>query len=149
MQSSAPRAQQIGVQNYATTGPISEGSRDRSLGSLKKDAKMKGYDCTSHPGTYPQATLRDAGRPFNIRHTWILLFGCDPMTSRKSGPDQHRVMCPFHSERNPSCDVSLSKNVFICRSCNARGGTLDAVICGGRATTHSEAAQWLRDRGAL
>ena len=110
---------------------------------------MKGYDGTSHPYPCPQITLRDAHRPFSIRRTWILLFGCDPVTGRKSGPDQRRVLCPFHSERNPSCDVSLSKNAFICRSCNARGGTLDVVIRSRRATTRSEAAQWLRDHGAL
>jgi hypothetical protein len=110
---------------------------------------MKGYDCTSHPYPQRRVTLRDARRPLSIRLAWIVLFGCDPVTARKSGPDQHRVMCPFHSERNPSCDVSLAKNAFICRSCNTRGGTLDAVIRGGRATTRSEAAQWLRDRGAL
>lgn len=85
----------------------------------------------------------------DIRQTWIFCFWDDPATHKKSGLNQYSVLCPFHAERHPSCDVSLEKNVFICRSCGAKGGALDTIILAGYAQTRSEAAKWLEARGAL
>jgi hypothetical protein len=31
------------------------------------------------------------------------------------------VLCPFHTEKTPSCVVSLTRNVFVCLSCGASG----------------------------
>jgi CHC2-type zinc finger protein len=86
---------------------------------------------------------------YDIRKAWRVVFGADPIDGRKSGPSQHRVLCPFHEEHEPSCDVSLSKNAFLCRSCGAKGGVLDVPICAGYVRSQAEAAKWLERVGAL
>ena len=83
----------------------------------------------------------------DIRTAWKLLFGDDPVAGKRSAPEQHTVLCPFHRERNPSCDVHFGKNVFACRSCGAAGGVLDLVVQAGDAGDHAEAGRWLRARG--
>jgi hypothetical protein len=105
---------------------------------------------TSLPG-HRSNTLSTCPRPgtLDIRHVWWFAFGEDITQSKKSGADQYRTLCPFHSERNPSCDVSTRKNVFFCRSCGACGGTLDVIVRAGFAETRTEAAAWLKERGAL
>jgi CHC2 zinc finger len=90
-----------------------------------------------------------SSQSFDVRRAWSLAFGYDIVSKKKSGPDMYRTLCPFHDERNASCDVSLSKNSFICRSCGAHGGTLDVIVRAGYATDRRDAAQWLKDRGAL
>ena len=82
-----------------------------------------------------------------IDRVWQAVFGETVATKRRTGPDQYRVLCPFHVERHPSCDVSLAKNTFICRSCGAAGGYLDLVIRAGNASTRAEAARWLERHG--
>lgn len=82
-----------------------------------------------------------------IREVWQAAFGEDVTTKPKSGPDQHRVLCPFHHERNPSCDVSIRKDAFICRSCGKKGGYLDVVVLAGYADTRASAARWLENHG--
>ena len=82
-----------------------------------------------------------------IERVWFATFGESIGSKKKSGPGQVRVLCPFHQERNPSCDVSLEKNVFVCRSCGASGGYLDVPILAGNARDRREAAQWLERRG--
>jgi DNA primase len=83
----------------------------------------------------------------DIRRIWLAVFGDDPAASRKIGHDQHRVICPWHNESRPSCDISFAKNVFCCRSCGAAGGALSVVTRAGYADTNAEAVQWLRDHG--
>ena len=41
----------------------------------------------------------------------------------RDSDEEYRVTCPNpqHDDRNPSCSVNVRKNVFICRSCGAKG----------------------------
>lgn len=82
-----------------------------------------------------------------IREVWQAVFGQDVTSARRSGPNQFRVLCPFHHESNPSCDVNLEKDVFLCRSSCGGGGYLDVVIRAGNARDRREAREWLRARG--
>ena len=80
-----------------------------------------------------------------IADVWLLAFG---ETLHPNGKPNIRVTCPFHSpDRHPSCDVSLAKDAFCCRSCGASGGYLDVVVRAGLADTRHEAAKWLERRG--
>lgn len=40
---------------------------------------------------------------------------------RPSGPDNIIALCPFHEESQPSFAMSLSKGLYICYSCGAKG----------------------------
>lgn len=82
-----------------------------------------------------------------IERVWFAVFGESIATKRQTGPKQFRVLCPFHREHHPSCDVSLLKNTFFCRSCGASGGYLDVVIRAGNADNRREAAAWLKNHG--
>jgi hypothetical protein len=82
-----------------------------------------------------------------IEQVWLAVFGERLSEKKRSAPDQARVVCPFHADHSPSCDVNLAKNVFFCRSCGAKGGYLDVVIRAGFASTRREAATWLQRRG--
>lgn len=62
-----------------------------------------------------------------IARVWRALYGDDVTDGTRSAPDQYRVTCPFHHDRNPSCDVSTRKDTFVCRSCGAGGGVCDLV----------------------
>lgn len=85
--------------------------------------------------------------PLDIRAVWLASFGEDVAVARRSGVQQHRVRCPFHTESRASCDVSLEKHVFYCRSCGASGGALDVVVLAGYAPTRAAAVTWLRQHG--
>jgi hypothetical protein len=82
-----------------------------------------------------------------IREVWMAVHGDDPTVGALSASEQHRVVCPYHFEKNPSCDVSISKNAFKCRACPAEGGVLDVVVLAGEARTRAEAITWLASRG--
>jgi DNA primase len=83
----------------------------------------------------------------DIQKVWFAAFGEDLKTKRKTGPDQYRVLCPFHDEREASCDVNLRKHVFACRSCGATGGAIDVIVLGMRLSNRTEAAKWLKRVG--
>jgi hypothetical protein len=83
----------------------------------------------------------------NIEDAWYAVFGERLSDKRKSGPGQVRVLCPFHKEHNASCDVSLTKGAFCCRSCGASGGVLDLVVREGLAPDRRTAAAWLKAKG--
>ena len=82
-----------------------------------------------------------------IERVWFAVFGESLADKRRSGPKQVRVICPFHQDRSPSCDVSLAKDAFFCRSCGAAGGYLDVVVKAGLADSRRDAAAWLERRG--
>ena len=82
-----------------------------------------------------------------IAEVWQLAFGESLNGKRPSGPNQVRVVCPFHADHSPSCDVSLTKDAFCCRSCGASGGYLDVIIKAGYVTSRREARDWLERRG--
>lgn len=84
-----------------------------------------------------------------IRRIWQALWNEDITSRRQTGKNQYRTTCPFHEDSHPSCDVDLDKNVFLCRSCKAKGGFLDAIILAGYARNRDEAKQWLYTRGIL
>lgn len=45
--------------------------------------------------------------------------------TKANGQDQVKIHCPFHDDSNPSCGVNLSKKLFQCWSCKAKGNVLD------------------------
>lgn len=47
----------------------------------------------------------------------------------KSGADQFKCLCPFHSEKTPSCSIDEKKKLFFCHGCHAKGSIID-LICG-------------------
>jgi len=46
---------------------------------------------------------------------------------RPNGQDQVKICCPFHDDHKPSCGLNLTKGVFNCFSCQAKGNILDFV----------------------
>lgn len=44
---------------------------------------------------------------------------------KANGKHQVKVHCPFHDDGNPSCGINLTKKVFHCFSCHAKGNILD------------------------
>ena len=82
-----------------------------------------------------------------IEKVWFSLYREDIKTKKTSGPSQYRVLCPFHRESNPSLDISLAKDAFICRSCGASGGYLDLIIREGLADNRCDAMRWIEERG--
>lgn len=63
----------------------------------------------------------------SIARVWRALYNEDVTTGRRSAPMQYKVVCPFHADKHPSCDVNVDKNVFYCRSCGANGGVFALV----------------------
>lgn len=47
--------------------------------------------------------------------------------TKPNGKEQVKVHCPFHDDGNPSCGINLTKKVFHCFSCQAKGNVLDFV----------------------
>ena len=43
-------------------------------------------------------------------------------------PGQHKALCPFHEDTNPSLKVNAEKNIFHCFACGAKGNILDFVM---------------------
>ncbi len=84
-----------------------------------------------------------------IRDVWRAVYGDDVTTGHRLPNEQYRVLCPFHAERNASCDVSLPKNTYLCRSCGASGGALSLVVAAGNAETHTAAIDWLESHGVV
>ena len=41
---------------------------------------------------------------------------------------RHKSLCPFHADRHPSLSYSVSKNIYHCFVCGAKGGTIDLVM---------------------
>ncbi len=64
----------------------------------------------------------------------------DPQ-ARFTSADEVRVRCPSpeHNDRSPSCDVNLTKRVFVCRSCGASGTLSKALFWCGAPKEHLHA----------
>ena len=41
---------------------------------------------------------------------------------------RHKSLCPFHADEHPSLSYSVSKNIYHCFVCGAKGGTIDLVM---------------------
>ena len=41
---------------------------------------------------------------------------------------RHKSLCPFHADKHPSLSYSVSKNIYHCFVCGAKGGTIDLVM---------------------
>ena len=41
---------------------------------------------------------------------------------------RHKSLCPFHTDEHPSLSYSVSKNIYHCFVCGAKGGTIDLVM---------------------
>ena len=41
---------------------------------------------------------------------------------------RHKSLCPFHDDEHPSLSYSVSKNIYHCFVCGAKGGTIDLVM---------------------
>lgn len=82
-----------------------------------------------------------------IREVWKAVWGDDVTVAKRSAANQHRVRCPYHDDRSPSCDVNLAKNTFYCRSCEAQGGLAEVVIRAGNAHTRAQAFDWIKAHG--
>lgn len=54
------------------------------------------------------------------------LFEQDGHKLIKSGKN-HKTLCPFHSERTPSCTIYLESNSFHCFGCSARGDSISYI----------------------
>lgn len=54
----------------------------------------------------------------------------------------HVCLCPWHSERTPSCHISDAKGVYLCRACGAAGDVFNAVMQ-LRSSTFVEAVEYL------
>lgn len=46
-------------------------------------------------------------------------------TFKKHGKDGYTCLCPFHTEKTPSCVISPAKNLYHCFGCGAAGSVLD------------------------
>lgn len=59
-----------------------------------------------------------------------------------------RVHCPArnHPDNHASCDLDCGKNLWICRSCNAKGGILDLPVAAALAKDRASAARWFEDK---
>lgn len=78
-----------------------------------------------------------------IRDVWRLLYGEDVTGGTKVTAEQYRLRCPFHADQHPSCDVSLAKDTWFCRSCGIGGGKLD-LVQRELGVSHDRAGAWLR-----
>jgi len=65
--------------------------------------------------------------------------------ARLSG-DEWTLLCPFHGEESPSCNVNAQNGLFHCKACGAHGDQI-AYIAHVRHLTPLEAAQWIKDHG--
>lgn len=62
-----------------------------------------------------------------ISKVWEALF-CERIEhAKKVTPGQVRVLCPFHRDTNPSMDVHLEKDQWLCRACGEGGGIVRLV----------------------
>ena len=66
----------------------------------------------------------------------------------RRGKDELLGSCPFHEDGTPSLSVSVSKNLFHCFGCEARGGVIDWVMK-REGVSFRHAVELLRDGAPL
>lgn len=69
-------------------------------------------------------------RDFPIDLVYDAVSGYDSRTATKPRPGRNelRVLCPSHGDTDPSCDLDLDRNIWVCRVCSAGGDVIDLVI---------------------
>ena len=82
-------------------------------------------------------------RRIPIADVWRVLYAEELDGKAEVTPGQVRVRCPFHNDRRPSCDVHLTKNTFLCRSCGSGGGIV-TLICRELNVSADSARAWLK-----
>jgi DNA primase len=85
----------------------------------------------------------NGGAGVSIRDVWRVLYGEDVVHGRRIGAQQYRVRCPFHADSNPSCDVSLAKDTWICRA-GCGGGGCVGLVERELGVSPERAGAWLR-----
>ena len=67
---------------------------------------------------------------------------------RKSGNEQY-FLCPCHEDHDPSLQINVDKNCWLCGPCGAKGNAwaLVAFLIGCDPSDKQEIAPWLRDHG--
>ena len=90
---------------------------------------------------YPQEVIQKVRESSDILGLFEKLADCTP---QKSGPATFKVLCPFHAERTPSCNITPSIGRFKCFGCQASGDVIDFVMeqCG---YTFTEAIEYLAE----
>src|SRR5690606_12563186 len=68
--------------------------------------------------------VRDLVRSANPLQEVLESYGVD---LKPSGADSLKALCPFHVEHTPSFGLSLSKQVYFCYGCKAKGDVFRLV----------------------
>lgn len=66
--------------------------------------------------------------------------------------DDRRGFClavAHNDVNNPSCDYSMTKGAFHCKTCEANGGVLALIVAAAKATDNKGALAWLREVGLM
>jgi len=67
---------------------------------------------------------------------------------RKNGPNSYKGLCPFHTEKTPSFNVSPIKQFYYCHGCHA-GGDVFKFVMEMEGVTFSEALKELAERNGI
>jgi DNA primase len=67
---------------------------------------------------------------------------------RKNGPNSYKGLCPFHTEKTPSFNVSPVKQFYYCHGCHA-GGDVFKFVMEIEGVTFSEALKELAERNGI
>ena len=66
---------------------------------------------------------------------------------KRAGRD-YICLCPFHSEKTPSCHIHPDKQYFYCFGCHA-GGDVITFVMKYNSLDYVDAVQWLADRSGI
>jgi len=48
--------------------------------------------------------------------------------AHSEGKTQLKINCPFHEDHSPSCSINMTRGIFKCFGCSAKGNVLEFVI---------------------
>lgn len=83
-----------------------------------------------------------------VDHTDMLAVVGEVVDLKKAGPQAHKGLCPFHTEKTPSFHVNAALHVYHCKGCGA-GGDVISFVRQTRGLSFVEAVQWLADRAGI